>query len=256
MSSEKYKIEVDTHCHSIASFHAFSTIEEILAKAKKKGLTGIAITDHHPSLEYRSGNSKINAPDFAYFIVFCNRFENTLPNIKLYKGIELNILEKEPWISPIPKRLKGKFDILLAGIHSFPHLFNRSADKDKNTDIIIKAINSGEKPKFTILTHPVVNANPVHIDQVVKACLQRGIAIELNNSYIRYLKSDKQQNIEMVKSVKKHGANLSIGTDTHTPNEIGSFREAINLLNELNFPPQLIVNRTIQTLEKFLGNFK
>lgn len=41
---------VDIHIHSIASGHAFSTVEEIVSAAAERSLEGIAITDHGPAL--------------------------------------------------------------------------------------------------------------------------------------------------------------------------------------------------------------
>ena len=40
------KIIADTHVHTIASEHAFSTVMEIHAAAKEKGLRFLAVTDH------------------------------------------------------------------------------------------------------------------------------------------------------------------------------------------------------------------
>ena len=40
------KIIADTHVHTIASEHAFSTVLENHAAAKKKGLRFLAVTDH------------------------------------------------------------------------------------------------------------------------------------------------------------------------------------------------------------------
>ena len=44
------RFEVDTHCHTIASGHAYSIIVENAQEAAKKGLKMIAITDHGPAL--------------------------------------------------------------------------------------------------------------------------------------------------------------------------------------------------------------
>ena len=47
---EQIDFEVDTHCHTIASGHAYSTVVENAQEAAKKGLKMIAITDHGPAL--------------------------------------------------------------------------------------------------------------------------------------------------------------------------------------------------------------
>ena len=43
------KIKTDTHTHTLASGHAYSTIEENLRAAKEQGLELVGITDHFSS---------------------------------------------------------------------------------------------------------------------------------------------------------------------------------------------------------------
>ena len=42
------QFELDTHTHTIASAHAYSTIQEMAQAAAGKGLKLLAITDHAP----------------------------------------------------------------------------------------------------------------------------------------------------------------------------------------------------------------
>ncbi|OQY17591.1 MAG: phosphatase [Desulfobacteraceae bacterium 4572_35.1] len=42
--------QVDLHVHSVASGHAFSTIEEITRAAAAKGVTGVGMSDHGPNI--------------------------------------------------------------------------------------------------------------------------------------------------------------------------------------------------------------
>jgi len=44
------KLVADLHVHTVSSGHAYSTIEEYAARAKKIGLKGVAITDHGPAM--------------------------------------------------------------------------------------------------------------------------------------------------------------------------------------------------------------
>ena len=44
------KIIADTHCHTIASTHAYSTWLENIHAAKEVGLSYLAITDHGPTM--------------------------------------------------------------------------------------------------------------------------------------------------------------------------------------------------------------
>ena len=53
------KALIDLHCHSIASGHAYSTIEENLAQARNKGRKIVGVADHAPSMQ--------GGPNIFYF---------------------------------------------------------------------------------------------------------------------------------------------------------------------------------------------
>ena len=44
------RYQVDTHAHTLASTHAYSTIHDYIAEAKRKGIIIFAITDHGPEM--------------------------------------------------------------------------------------------------------------------------------------------------------------------------------------------------------------
>ena len=44
------KIIADTHAHTLASGHAYSTIREMAAAARKRGLKALALTEHAPEM--------------------------------------------------------------------------------------------------------------------------------------------------------------------------------------------------------------
>ena len=41
---------IDLHTHTLASMHAYSTIREMAAAAKEKGLALLGISDHAPAM--------------------------------------------------------------------------------------------------------------------------------------------------------------------------------------------------------------
>lgn len=58
------KLVVDTHTHTVASGHAYSTIIENCIEASKKGIELIAMTDHGPAMPggphiFHFGNLKV-----------------------------------------------------------------------------------------------------------------------------------------------------------------------------------------------------
>ncbi|MCP4138472.1 MAG: hypothetical protein GY754_46370 [bacterium] len=227
-------------------------MSEIISLAEQKGLYGVTVSDHDPSLGCRNEHDFVLAPDDNYFNVFCNRFVNTNAAVRLYKGIEMNILHREPWVSPLSPVYSHLFDLKLAGIHSFRHLFQKSADTVRNTDSVLKAIHAGDRRQFHIMTHPVMPSVPLDMKTVISACKERNIAVELNNASLAYNKAPVESTREMLELAAEQGCCLSVGSDAHTPHEVGLFDSATSLLEKIDFPPQLIINRSVETLDRFL----
>ena len=44
------RIAIDTHTHSVASGHAYSTVYELAMGARRRRLKGFVLTDHGPAL--------------------------------------------------------------------------------------------------------------------------------------------------------------------------------------------------------------
>jgi putative hydrolase len=82
------KYEVDVHCHTIASGHAYSTIIENALEAAKKGLKMIAVTDHGPAL-----GEGINRYYFGNMVVIPRQIEG----VYVLRGIEANIKD-DNWL--------------------------------------------------------------------------------------------------------------------------------------------------------------
>ena len=102
------KILADLHIHTIASGHAYSTIEEIAKAAEAKSLAMVAITDHGPAMpggphEYYFGNLRV--------------LPQTIHNVKILAGVEANILDEHGSLDLRDTYLK-RLDLVLAGLHS------------------------------------------------------------------------------------------------------------------------------------------
>ena len=75
--------ELDTHTHTIASAHAYSTVQEMAQAAAQKGLKLLAITDHAPALSDSSP-----ALHFMNYHVL----PKELYGVQMLYGVELNIM--------------------------------------------------------------------------------------------------------------------------------------------------------------------
>lgn len=78
------KIELDVHTHTIASGHAFSTLQEMAQAAAGKGLKVLGITEHSPGI-----------PGTCHPIYFRNLHvvPRRMYGVELLLGAEINILD-------------------------------------------------------------------------------------------------------------------------------------------------------------------
>lgn len=80
------KIELDVHTHTLASGHAFSTLQEMVQAAAEKGLKLLGITEHSPGIP--------GTCDSIYF-----RNLHVVPRrmygVDLLLGAEINILNTQ-----------------------------------------------------------------------------------------------------------------------------------------------------------------
>ena len=80
------KFVADTHTHTISSGHAYSTLDELVKEASKKGLEVIAITDHTPAM-----------PGGAHAFHFANLriIPKEMYGVRILRGAETNIMDYE-----------------------------------------------------------------------------------------------------------------------------------------------------------------
>ena len=78
------RFTLDTHTHTIASGHAYNTIDEMAVYAAGQGVTHLAITDHAPKM-----------PGSAGVLYFSNM--GIIPRkkygVNIYMGCEVNIMD-------------------------------------------------------------------------------------------------------------------------------------------------------------------
>ena len=107
------KIVADTHCHTIASTHAYSTIMENVNEASKKGLYAIAITDH--------ANNMPGSPGPFYYENL-RVIPKNINGVYVLKGIEANVIDYNGNIS--------KYDTGRVGLFS-QTLLDKAVEEEK-----------------------------------------------------------------------------------------------------------------------------
>lgn len=234
---------LDTHIHTLASGHAYSTIRENAQAAAKKGLELLAITDHAPKLW---GSCQT--------IYFQNLkvVDRHAYDVELLMGVELNILDEQGNID-LPLRTLKQMDLTIASLH-VPCFIPGS--REFNTEACVNAMKN---PFVNILGHPDDPRYPVDYRALVQAAKEYEVLLELNNSSLRPGGSRKNArgfDVEMLKLCMEYQTPIVIGSDAHVDTDIGRHDEALELLEEIGFPEELAVNRSVEELKKYANRFR
>jgi len=227
-------VDVDFHSHSIFSLCGVHTVIEMLAKARSIGMKGLAITDHGPAL-----GGRLN-------VVFYKRLKEPVPEIKLLKGIECNILDNNGKID-CPAEFIPYMDIILLGIHPNTEV---GLGIKYYTDILLKAME--KNPNVDIITHLNTTEYEVDFDRIAQNAVLYGMALEVNNSKTLYNIASDDLTKKFITACKNNRCQIAISSDAHTVEEIGCDDSVRPILKELQFPEEFIVNRSAETAFEFV----
>lgn len=232
---------LDAHIHSISSGHGSkNTINEISLSAHKKGLQLIGITDHAPSY--------IGSAKESYFLSL-----DCMPKkrfgIDVLYGVELNILDFNGMID-LKKSTLDKLDYAIVSMHK---VCIKSGNIEQNTFGYINAIKQNSKIK--IIGHCDDVNYPVDFHALLLACMYYNVVFEINNASLSpnsYRKNSKDNIIKMLKICKKYNYPVILSSDSHSSDDVGCFDYAQQIINNLNFPSDLILNISKQKFLKFI----
>ena len=232
------KILADIHTHTLVSGHAYGTIREMAQAAAEQGLEVLGITEHAPGI-----------PGTVDPFYFCNLkvIPRTLYGVQLLHGSEINVLNdgslslEQKWID--------KLDYAIVGIHN-PCYDN--AGPQQNTKNLIQCMRN---EKVRLISHPDDDRTPLDYPQLVQAAKTWHVALEVNNSSLAN-KGPRKNCVENYRTMLRYCQQLRVpiivNSDAHDPSWVGQFSHALELLEQLDFDPDLILNTDKDALMTFL----
>lgn len=233
------KIELDVHTHTIASGHAFSTLQEMAQAAAGKGLKLLGITEHSPGIP--------GSCDPIYF-----RNLHVVPRqmygIELLLGAEINILDCNGNIDMDEYYLK-MLDLRIAGIHSLCYTHGSA---EENTEGLVKVISN---PYINIISHPGDGTAKLNFEPLVIAAKEYHTLLEINNSSLKPCRNKpdaKNNNLEILRLSKKYEVPVILGSDAHISFDIATYDYALQLVSETDFPEELIMNTDVKKFKEYL----
>lgn len=232
---------IDLHIHTNVNPHAYSTLEENIRSAQEKGMRVIAITNHGPALQ--------DSPHW-WSLVNMRVIPEYVGDLRVLKGVETNIIDENGNFD-INQRIYDVMDIILCGLHTV-EAYGDSSDIIKNTRAVINMIRS---QKIDIMVHLGNPQFPLEYELVVQEAVKAGVAIEINNSSLKNSRKGSRPNCKKILELcKKYEVMVSLGTDSHISYDIGEFKEAQLLIEEVGYPVESIINYSMENLDKFLEN--
>ncbi len=233
------QFELDTHTHTIASAHAYSTIQEMAQAAAGKGLKLLAITDHAPSLP----DSSPKLHFMGYHVL-----PKELYGVQMMYGVELNIMDSNGTVDLEEDILKRQ-DLCIASYHT---MCTPAGTKEENTNAYLRVM---ENPYVNIIGHPEDGYIPVDFEALVEQAKKQHILLEVNNSSLKaafYRLNTHENMLTMLGLCRKLEVPVSIGSDAHFSGAVGAFPEAEKVLREADMPERLIANTDVKKFCRFL----
>jgi putative hydrolase len=232
------KILVDTHAHTVASTHAYSTVNEYFVQAKIKKLQMFSITDHGPKM-----------PDSPHLWHFGNRhiLPRVLDGVAMLRGVEANIMPSEGGLD-IPNNMYQFLDFTIASFHEPVFL---PTTKAVHTKAVISTLDSGH---CQILGHPGNPNYPLDYAEVIRAAKYNNVLIEINNSSFTHSRTGSApfcRNI--LELVDKLDWKVTFASDAHVAFDLGNCGSSVALAESIGFPYERITNRNASTFLSFLA---
>lgn len=230
---------IDLHTHTLASGHAYSTLMEMIRAAADNGLTLYGCADHAPAMPGTLGH--------LYFQNF-KVIPRKLYGIQIIMGAELNILDSAGTVD-LSEHVLSRLDYGIASIH--PPCYSGKTVSE-NTSAYLGALKN---PYIQIIGHPDDGRFPVDYDTLAAAAAEHHKLLEVNNSSLnsRGFRLNARENYQvLLEACRKYKTHIIINSDAHICFDVGNHGFAHELLNELDFPEELIVNTSLEKLKPFL----
>lgn len=222
---------IDLHTHSVLSKHAYSSTTENIEYAVSNGLKYYGISEHQPD------DKGVGAHKYAF--KNCRRVTpRKINDTNILIGIELNITSDG--IDPCGVEVEY-LDYCIASMHGYAYS-EKTHTYDENTSNYIKACKT---PYVTIIGHLDYPSFPCDYEKVILAAKENNKIIELNDASLDPNGSRvgaREIDKTILKYCEKYKVPILMGSDSHIKYSIGNVDRCIELLEEINFPEELIVN--------------
>ena len=232
-------INIDVHTHSIASGHgSAATIADMARAAAARQLKALCITDHGPST--------VGSAKESYF-----RGLKSVPRrrfgVQLYLGCEVNISDFTGHLD-LNNEILSALDFNIASLH--PQNI-RPGTAVQNTSALIRAM---ENPYIHLIGHPDDEKYPLDYKALAEAARATHTLLELNRASLApggYRGDARSKDVLLLHWCAIFNQPVVLGSDSHGVDNIGNFRECLELIREVEFPEELVLNRNVDEMFRY-----
>ena len=128
----------------------------------------------------------------------------------------------------------------------------KPGSREENTQAIVAALKN---PYVNIVGHPDDGRYPVDMEQIVYTAKEEHKLLELNNHSLDpsgTRQGARENDIQMLKYCVEYQQPIIMGSDAHCIWDIRNHDLAIALIEEMKFPEELVVNRSVEEFLKYV----
>lgn len=217
------------HNHTVAS-DGSGTLEQMREAAAQRGLSWLGISDHSQTADYAGGLDAsrlraqwgkvraLNAEDHA---------------VRLFTGVESDILADGAL--DYPDDVLGEAEVVIASVH---HRYGHAGEVF--TERLCRAVRH---PAASVWGHPtgrlLLGRAPSDFDMeaVLQACVEAGIAVELNASPHRLDLGHRWLGL-----ARELGLMVSIAADAHGTHELDNLEHGVAVARRAGLGPEQVLN--------------
>jgi putative hydrolase len=176
-----------------------------------------------------------------YFFKHLDMLPRKIGGVFVVRGVEANVLDTNGNID-FDYYYADSIEWVIASIHDNVVV---PGGRETHTNIWLRV---AENPIVDVIGHCGSPLYPFHHDEVIKAFGKNNKIVEINVGSIKSRPGSKSICTEIARVCKKYDVRVVVNSDAHFHTDIGNLNAGIDLLKEVDFPEELVINSSGERL--------
>ena len=250
----------DIHTHTLFSRHAYSTIYENVREATAQGLEVLGSTDHFSSMLFHDVEEGKN----YQYLSSQRDWQRDWLGITVLRGVEADIVDLDGNLfgddivletgitgemypdgrKTLYRWVTRRLDYVIASIHG--KSFTKGRSCSELTSMYIKALS---RPEVLMLGHVGRTGLEIDTDEILKAAKAMHKLVEINEHSFAFPDEEIMSRCRKIaERCAQMEVKIAVTTDAHNCLQIGRVGGALEMLEEIHFPQELIATTDRQSL--------